>query len=109
MPNDGTSVKMLGYMMDGYDFAKDGFPVRMFVLMPEAGHFLHPAHRNPDEMVEVWPKPGTVIFKRRQLVWASGTFQRLSTHSREEHALYALRNASVTPASSSDIANWFPH
>ena len=107
VPKNGTVVKMLGYMMDGYKFAKDGSSVTMFVLMPSAGHFLHPAHRDPDEMVEVWLKSGGVIFKNRQLVWASGAFERLPQHSVEEHALYALRNASVASASYGDIKNSF--
>ncbi len=106
-PQNAAVVKMLGYMMDGYKFARDGAPVKMFVLMPSAGHFLHPAHRDPDEMVEVWPGSGTVIFENRQLVWVSGAFNRLPQHSVEEHALYALRDASVEPASYEDIKNWF--
>ena len=107
VPKDGTAVIMLGYMMDGYDFVKDGTPVTMFILMPGAGHILHAAHRDPDEMVEVWPGRGTVVFKSRELVWVSGTFERLTLQSREEHALYALRNASVAPGTYLDIANWF--
>jgi hypothetical protein len=106
-PNNGAVVKMLGYMMDGYKFAKDGVPVKMFILLPSAGHFLHPAHRDADEMGEVWPKSGTVIFKNRQLVWVTGAFNLLPEHSVEEHALYALRDASVAPASYEDIKNWF--
>src|SRR5579862_7564585 len=47
-------ARMLGYMMDGYQPVRDGTAVKMFILMPEAGHLLHPAHRIPDEMVEVW-------------------------------------------------------
>jgi hypothetical protein len=105
-PKNGALVKMLGYMMDGYQFAPDGTPARMFVLMPGAGHFLHPAHRIPDEMVEVWPKAGTVVFKNRELVWAKGRFEEL-IGAGEERALYAIREAEVTPASQQDIAGWF--
>jgi hypothetical protein len=107
VPKNGTVAKMLGYMMEGYKYAGDGVPVKMFMLMPSAGHFLHPAHRDPDEMVEVWLESGTATFKNRQLVWACGAFERLAHHSTEEHALYALRNASVAPASYGDIKNWF--
>lgn len=107
VPKNGTLAKMLGYMMEGYTYPGDGVPVKMFMLMPSAGHFLHPAHRDPDEMVEVWLKSGTAIFKNRQLVWANGAFERLAQHSTEAHALYALRNASVAPASYEDIKNWF--
>ena len=37
-------VRMIGYMMDGYQPSRDGATVDMFVLLPEAGQFLHPAH-----------------------------------------------------------------
>jgi hypothetical protein len=107
VPKNGAKAKMLGYMMEGYKYTGDGVPVKMFMLMPSAGHFLHPAHLDPDEMVEVWLKSGTATFKNRQLVWACGGFERLSRPAREEHALYALRNASVAPASYADIKTWF--
>jgi hypothetical protein len=105
LPKNGAMVRMLGYMMDGYEFARPRSSVRMFVLMPGAGHFLHPAHRVPDEMVDVWPRAG-MVFQDRELVWASGKFQRL-TYSAEDHARYALREATVNPASERDIAGWF--
>jgi hypothetical protein len=104
-PENGAIVKMLGYMMDGYHFARNGSAVNMFVLMPAAGHLLHPAHRIPDEMVEVWPE-GAVVFKNREMVWVTGKFEHLA-NSKEEHALYALRDASVAPASQADLAGWF--
>jgi hypothetical protein len=106
LPTNGAMVKMLGYMMDGYRFAARGSDVGMFVLMPSAGNFLHPAHREPEEMVEVWLKTGTVFFQERELVWASGKFER-TRGPVEDHALYALRQASVAPASQGDISRWF--
>ena len=33
-------------MMDGYRPSRDGEQVSMFILLPEAGQFLHPAHRD---------------------------------------------------------------
>jgi hypothetical protein len=60
-------VKMLGYMMDGYKPSSEDAPVNLFILMPEAGHFLHPAHRIPEEMVEIQlTRPEQ--FKYRRLV-----------------------------------------
>lgn len=108
LPKNGSPVKMLGYMMEGYQFAPSGSRVSMFILMPEAGHFLHPAHRNPDEMVEVWPEAGSIIFKNRDLVWASGRFERLAG-AKEGHALYAMRRAIVASARQQDVARWFIH
>jgi hypothetical protein len=107
VPKNGARVKMLGYMMDGYRFVDDGAPVRMFVLMPGAGHFLHPAHRDPDQMVEIRLQLGNTVFKSRELVWVSGRFERLPAQSGEERAMYALQHASVAPASYRDISQWF--
>jgi hypothetical protein len=105
-PKNGTLVKMLGYMMDGYHYARSGTAVPMFILMAEAGHFLHPAHRIPDEMVEVWPKAGGTVFHDRELVWACGKFESL-TNAAAGNAIYALREAVVMPASYQEIAGWF--
>lgn len=105
-PRNGTSVRMLGYMMDGYHYARPGTTVPMFILMPGAGHFLHPAHRIPDEMVEIWPKTGAIIFKNRQLVRVSGKFESL-TNAAVGNAIYALREAVVTPAAYGEVAGWF--
>jgi hypothetical protein len=106
-------VRMLGYMMDSYGMdgrkpSPDGTPVRMFVLMPEAGHMLHPAHRIPDQMVEVWPT-GPVPFRFRSLVWSTGNLVRTrAAHGwHDGKPLYAMRNADVQPAVQSDITLWF--
>ena len=68
-------IRMIGYMMDGYQPSSDGTPVDMFILLPEAGQFLHPAHRIPNQMVEVRPRHA-VPFRRRELVWAVGTLNQ---------------------------------
>jgi hypothetical protein len=98
-------ARMLGYMMDGDQSSRDGAPVTMFVLMPEAGQFLHAAHRIPEEMVEVRmrdPKP----FRYRQLVWAVGRLSRTMGSDRD-HAAWAMINANVEPASEREITRWF--
>lgn len=99
-------VKMLGYMMDGYTSSPEAAPVTMFILMPEAGHVLHPAHRIPDQMVEVRPRH-PVPFKNRQLVWATGTLSRIDGKPDFERANYAMTNAVVEPALERDITRWF--
>jgi hypothetical protein len=114
-------VRMLGYMMDSYGMdgrtpSPDGAPVRMFVLMPEAGHILHPAHRIPDQMVEVWPA-SPVPFRFRSLVWSTGSLERIrgprGWHDerpqgrQKESPLYTMANADVLPAVDSDITLWF--
>jgi len=96
-------VRMLGYMMDGYRPVADGAPVAMFVLMPEAGHLFHPAHRVPEEMVEVWLTEGTsVAYKDRDMVWVEGLL-----HRSEGRSMWAMTDAFVARADERAIAQWF--
>jgi hypothetical protein len=96
-------VRMLGYMMDGYRPVADGAPVAMFVLMPEAGHLLHPAHRVREEMVEVWLAEGTsVAYKDRDMVWVEGLLRRS-----EGRSAWAMTSAFVARADERAIAQWF--
>jgi hypothetical protein len=104
-------VRMLGYAMDGYTVdghkpARDGASVEMFVLLPEAGQILHPAHRIPDQMVEIWPAHPTQ-FKFRSLVWATGVLARKQGRREADKALYAMTDSEVKPAAQSDITLWF--
>ncbi len=97
---------MIGYMMDGYKPSADGASVRMFVLLPEAGQFLHPAHRIPNQMVEVRPRK-PITFRDRQLVWARGTLNRTTGKPGDEKASWAMGDAEVEPAEPRDISKWF--
>lgn len=108
LERDGAQgrVRMIGYMMDGYQPSSDGIPVDMFILLPEAGQFLHPAHRVPNQMVEVRPRR-PVAFRRRELVWAVGTLNRTTGNPDEEKAAWAMREAEVEAAAPRDIAKWF--
>jgi hypothetical protein len=99
-------VRMLGYMMDGYQPAREGTRVEMFILLPEAGQFLHPAHRIPNQMVEVRPRQ-PVVFRYRDLVWASGILSPIVGLSRDQKAAYTMTAAEVKPASQRDIGRWF--
>jgi hypothetical protein len=108
LEGDGAQgrVRMIGYMMDGYRSYPGGINVDMFVLLPEAGQFLHPAHRIPNQMVEVWPhRP--VLFRNRQLVWAVGRLNRTMGKAGEEKAAWAMGDAEVQPAEPRDIPKWF--
>jgi hypothetical protein len=105
--NDGLGrVRMIGYMTDGYQPSRDGATVDMFVLLPEAGQFLHPAHRIPNQMVDVHPIH-PVVFRYRDLVWASGTLTRTIGSPGAERAAFALTAAEVNPAAERDIGRWF--
>src|SRR5437764_1288127 len=48
-----ASVHALGYMLESDRSFKTGDWVKDFVLLPEAGHLLHQAHRIPDQMTAV--------------------------------------------------------
>jgi hypothetical protein len=101
-------VRMLGYMMEGYRSVNDGTPVMMFMLMPDAGHVLHPAHRVPDEMVEVWlPLDMPVRYSDRRLVWVSGTLRRKDAVLKEGEAMFTISNATVHGAAERQIRQWF--
>jgi hypothetical protein len=104
---EGTGrIRMIGYMMDGYQPSREGATVDMFVLLPEAGQFLHPAHRIPNQMVEVHPSH-PVVFHYRDLVWAAGILNRTMSNHRDDKAAYAMIAAEVAPASARDIGKWF--
>jgi hypothetical protein len=47
----GTKVRALGYMMDADQPVRDGERVRRFILLPDAGNVVHPAHRFGDETI----------------------------------------------------------
>ena len=99
-------VRMIGYMMDGYQPSRDGAAVDMFILLPEAGQFLHPAHRIPNQMVEIRPSH-PVVFHYRELVWATGILNRTMNSHRGDMAAYAMVAAEVNPATERDIGKWF--
>jgi hypothetical protein len=104
--NSQPRVRMLGYMMDGYTASRDGDQVEMFILLPDAGQFLHPAHRVPKQMVEIWLS-NSVPFTFRRLVWTSGILARTPGRRDSDKALYVMKDASVEPATESDITRWF--
>jgi hypothetical protein len=105
--SEGTGrIRMIGYMMDGYQPSRNGATVDMFVLLPEAGQFLHPPHRIPNQMVEVHPSH-PVVFHYRDLVWATGILNRTMSNHGDDKAAYAMVAAEVTPATERDVVGWF--
>jgi hypothetical protein len=107
-PGRPTPARMLGYMMDGYKPVPDNTPVETFMLMPDAGHLLHPAHREPEEMVEVWmPLDTPIRYADRRLVEVSGTLRRKEARPREGVAAFTLSNAEVRFAAERRITDWF--
>jgi hypothetical protein len=107
-PGQRMPARMLGYMMDGYKPAPDGTPVETFMLMPDAGHLLHPAHREPEDMVEVWmPLDSPVRYSDRRLIWVSGMLRRKEAKPREGVAAFTLSDAEVRFAAERQIRDWF--
>jgi hypothetical protein len=62
----GSPVQALGYMVESDHVNGKGEWARDFVLLPEAGNLLHPAHRFGDQMITVHLAPeARVLFSRR--------------------------------------------
>jgi hypothetical protein len=101
-------VRLLGYMMDTSTVIPTGEKVPEFVLMPEAGTAIHPAHREPNAMISVQLRHGTVTeFKHRQLVWAEGLLSPSACSDCDGEPAHVLREAQVSPAITSDIRKFF--
>jgi hypothetical protein len=61
-------------MTDGDRPIPKGGRITDFVLLPNAGNFLHPAHRLGDQMIAVYLREGEwIAFSPMALVWVAGT------------------------------------
>lgn len=106
--SSGTMIRALGYMMDGDRPIRDGEHVRSFVLLPDAGTLVHPAHRFGDQMIEVRLATGdTVPFSEQSLVWVWGTLRMLPGDPLGPKPLNILENARTEPATKVDIQKYF--
>ena len=103
-----ASAQVLGYMVESDRPRHTGEWVRDFVLLPDAGNLLHPAHRIPDQMIAVRLREGEQIqFSPRSLVWVWGTFRALAADPAGNQPLYHLDEARVKRADKSDVAKYF--
>jgi hypothetical protein len=101
-------IRALGYMMDGDHPLHDAERVESFVLLPDAGHVTHPAHRFGDQMIDVRLTAGSTIqFSERRLVWVWGTLRTLSGDPGGHEPLYVLENARAESADKADIRKYF--
>jgi hypothetical protein len=106
----GTAVQALGYMLAGDDDkpARPGTRVKEFVLLPEAGNMIHPAHRFGDEMIAVHLREGDeTLFSPRRLVWVWGTFRVSPGDPAGPKPLYHLKQARAQLAERADIRKYF--
>jgi hypothetical protein len=102
----GASMQALGYMMDGAQSIRAGQPTKSFVLLPDAGNIMHPAHRFGDQMIAVYLRD-TIKFSPKALVWVWGTLQSSPGDPLGSEPLYALGNARAELAPKADIDKYF--
>jgi hypothetical protein len=103
-----SAIQALGYMVESDRSDHAGDWVRDFVLLPEAGNLLHPAHRIPDQMIAVRLREDEQIqFSPRSLVWVWGTFRASSGDPAGIQPLYHLDEARVKLADKSEIPKYF--
>ncbi len=101
-------VQALGYMADGESACGEGERVQDFVLLPDAGNILHPAHRFGDQMIAVHlAQDVRVEFRSRALVWVFGTLRASAGDPAGAKPLYALERARVQPAERQEIRKYF--
>ena len=82
--------------------------VEKFVLLPDKGNAVHPAHRFGDQMIEVNLRSGErVRFARGTLVWVWGTLRGLPGNPLGSVPLYQLQNARTQPTSQEEIPKYF--
>ena len=107
-PFAGATVQALGYMFEADHASGDGEWVHDFVLLPDAGNLLHPAHRFGDQMIAVHLSPeARVRFSSRALVWVQGTFRASAGDPAGAKPLYALEQARIKLANKEEIRKHF--
>ena len=98
----------LGYMAAGEQVVRDGDFTNEFVLLPETGNLLHPAHRFGDQMIAVRLGNGRRIrFARESLTWACGSFRMSPGDPEGQRPLYALSDADAMQVGRDFIAKYF--
>jgi hypothetical protein len=104
----GAAIRALGYMADGDKPIHTGDLIQDFVLLPEAGNLLDPAHRFGDQMIHVHLNEGDRMrFSARRLVWVWGTFRASRGDPSGPTPLYSLEGARAYGADRADIARYF--
>jgi len=103
----GATVQALGYMMDDHPIGT-GDLVYEFILLPEPGNLLHPAHRLEDQMIEVHLCGSDPIrFSPRSLVWVWGVLHDAPGTPEGSKALYRLDQSRAQMARREEIQEYF--
>jgi hypothetical protein len=106
--SSGTMIRALGYMMESDRPVRNGERVERFVLLPDAGNPVHPAHRFGDQMIEVRLEAGNEVrFSERSLVWVWGRLRMLPGDPSGHEPLYLLEDARAELANEADIPKYF--
>jgi hypothetical protein len=104
----GTMIRALGYMVESDGPVPEGGRVDIFVLLPDVGNSLHPAHRFGDQMIRVrLAADSTVPFAEKSLVWVWGSLRTFPGDPAGREPLYILENARSEPANKTDVARYF--
>ena len=104
----GAPIRALGYMTDGDRPITNGDRVSDFVLLPDAGNLLHPAHRTGDQMIAVHLREGERIqFAPMSLVWVAGILRVTPGDPSGPKPLYSIQQAHSQPAEKADIQKYF--
>ena len=104
----GEPVRALGYMVESDRPTREGDWIQDFVLLPDAGSLLHPAHRFGDQMIGVHLEPEARIqFSNRALVWAWGMLRSIAGDPSGSSPLYSLQRARAEPADETVIPKYF--
>ena len=105
---NGAAVRVLGYMSEADHPIAKGERVRDFVLLPDCGNLLHPAHRLGDQMIAVhFRNADAVMFSPKVLVWVSGTLQLVPGDPAGARPLYSLEEAWSQVADAADVHKYF--
>jgi hypothetical protein len=106
--SSGSAACALGYMNSGDRAYREGQWISDFVLLPETGNLLHPAHQFGDQMIAVHLRGDRSIrFSADNMLWACGEFGMVSGDPNGQRPLYFLANAEARSAGRTDIAKYF--
>ncbi|HTN71580.1 MAG TPA: hypothetical protein VMO00_10875 [Methylomirabilota bacterium] len=104
----GAEVHAMGYMMEGDVPIKTGERITDFVLLPDSGNALHPAHRFGDQMVAVHLEKGNEVrFSPRRLVSAWGSLRTSPGDPAGPEPLYHLDQARAQLANREDLHRYY--
>ena len=102
------AVRACGYIAQSVNRFERDAGVADFVLLPEAGNFLHAAHQFGDQMIAVHLEAGQRLqYSPKLLLWVWGTFHVYKGDPNGSTPLYAIDHARAKPANVEDLRKYF--